>query len=193
MWNRVFNYGKYHLKGLVMKFKVFMTTILFVSLTSPFITGCGSSVKRMSSSSLALENKHPYSVKVEVTGWEKIDKLQTSGLTNERFAQTVAGSIKNTGLFNEVIETGNANYKLKITVLEHVLPAHIGDFDLPLKTQWQLIDSADKVVWTDTVASVYTSKLADELTTFDRLQKANENVVKINIEEGIKRISQLKL
>jgi len=176
-----------------MKFKVFMTAILVVSLTSPFIAGCGSSVKRMSSGSLALENKHPYSVKVEVAGWEKIDKLQTSGLTNERFAQTVAGSIKNTGLFNEVVETGNSNYKLKITVLEHILPAHIGDFDLPLKTQWQLIDSADKVVWTDTVASVYTSKLADELTTFDRLQKANENVVKINIEEGIKRLSQLKL
>ena len=176
-----------------MKFKVCIAVILFISLTSSFLAGCGSSVKRMTSSGLTLENQHPYSVKIEVAGWEKIDKLQTSGIDNARFDQTVADSIKNTRLFNEVVETGNPNYKLKITVLEHILPGHVGDFDLRLKTQWQLADSAGKIISEDIIESVYTSKLADELTTFDRLQKANENVVKINVEQGIKRLSQMKL
>ena len=169
------------------------TSILTISLTLPLFIGCGSSVKRMTPANLTLENKHPYTVKIEVTGWEKINKLQVSGLSDARYAQTVAASIKNTALFNDVVETGNADYKLNITVLEHILPGHIGDFDLQLKTQWQLSDQADKIVWTDTIDSVYTSKLADELTTFDRLQKANENLTKINISDGMKRISQTKL
>ncbi len=92
-----------------------------------------------------------------------------------------------------MIETGGADYNLKVTVVEHILPAHVGDFDLQLKTNWQLIDSAGNVIWTDTIASVYTSKLVDELTTFDRLQKANENLTKINIGEGLKKLSQIKL
>lgn len=168
-------------------------SIIFSILTLPLFTGCGSSVKKMTVSDTALENKHPYSVKVEVIGWEKIGKLQTSGLSNERYAATLSNSIKNTGLFKDVIETGNADYNLKVTVVEHILPAHVGDFDLQLKTNWQLTDPAGKVIWTETIASVYTSKLVDELTTFDRLQKANENLTKINIESGIIHISKLKL
>ncbi|HBG28712.1 MAG: hypothetical protein A2Y10_12225 [Planctomycetes bacterium GWF2_41_51] len=168
------------------------TSIILSTLTLPFFIGCGSSVKKMTVSDTTLENKHPYSVKVEVTGWEKIGKLQTSGLSNERYAQTLTNSIKNTGLFKDVIDNGS-DYKLKVTVLEHILPAHVGDFDLQLKTNWQLTDTTGKVIWTDTIASVYTSKLIDELTTFDRLQKANENLTKINIGDGLKNLSQLKL
>jgi len=148
----------------------------------------------MASKSIALENQHPFSVKVDVIGWEKFDKLQTSGLKNETYAETLTKTIDNTMLFNKVITSGDANYKLKVTVLDHVLPGHVIDYDLKLKTQWDLIDTAaDKIVWTDTIDSAYTSKIADDIVTFDRLQKANENVVKINIEEGIKRLSHLKL
>ena len=168
------------------------TSIILTTLTFPFFIGCGSSVKKMTVSDMALENKHQHTVQIEVTGWEKIGKLQTSGLSNERYAQTLTNSIKTTGLFKDVVETGS-DYKLKVTVVEHILPAHVGDFDLQLKTNWQLTDNTGKVVWTDTIASVYTSKLIDEVTTFDRLQKANENLTKINIGDGLKKLSQLKL
>lgn len=174
-----------------MKCKI-LKAIILVSIGCLLLGGCGSSVTKMTSDSLALENKHPYSVKVETAGWEKIDKLQTSGLTNERYTQTLIKSIQNTGLFKEAIETGNADYNLKVTVIKHILPGHIGDFDLTMTTQWQLSDKTDKVICTETIDSVYTSKLTDELVTFDRLQKANENLVKINIEQGIKKLAQLK-
>ncbi|MEN6383861.1 MAG: hypothetical protein ABFD79_01545 [Phycisphaerales bacterium] len=167
-------------------------SILIISVSISFLTGCGSNVKKMTVSDMSLENKHPYSVQLETTGWEKIDKLQTSGLTNERYSKSLANSINNTGLFKEVL-ADNANYKLKVEVVQHVLPGHIGDFVLKASTKWQLTDSQNKVVWTQTIDSAYTSKLIDEVTTFDRLQKANENLIKLNIEEGIKRLSQYKL
>ncbi|HPS54479.1 MAG TPA: hypothetical protein PLP05_02680 [Sedimentisphaerales bacterium] len=173
------------------KNKCIIITICLLCLS---FTGCGPNSKKMASKSIALENQHPFSVKVDVIGWEKFDKLQTSGLKNETYAETLTKTIDNTMLFNKVITSGDANYKLKVTVLDHVLPGHVIDYDLKLKTQWDLIDTAaDKIVWTDTIDSAYTSKIADDIVTFDRLQKANENVVKINIEEGIKRLSHLKL
>jgi len=169
-----------------------LNTIILVSISCLLAGGCGSSITKMTANSLTLENKHPYSVKIETTGWEKIGKLQTSGLTNERYTQTLIKSIQSTGLFKEAIETGNADYNLKVTVIKHILPGHIGDFDLTMTTQWQLIDTDGKVVCNEIIDSVYTSKLTDELVTFDRLQKANENLVKINIEQGIQKLAQLK-
>ncbi len=57
-----------NLKGS--KMKLWISIILSI-LTLPFLNGCGSSVKKMTVGNITLENKHPCSVKIEVTGWEK--------------------------------------------------------------------------------------------------------------------------
>jgi len=66
-----------------MSLKIDRVVVFSVSLISLFIIGCGASVKQMTPGGVELQNQHPYSVKIEVTGWEKIDKLQTSGITVE--------------------------------------------------------------------------------------------------------------
>ncbi|MFA7486365.1 MAG: hypothetical protein WCZ89_10095, partial [Phycisphaerae bacterium] len=97
-------------------------------------------------------------------------------------------------VFKQVIKGDNADYILDVTLLKYDQPVIGIDFDVKMKTKWELTDTKTfTTVWSDTFETTYRAKLGDAAFAVERLQKANEGSARTNIAEGIKRLSQLQL
>jgi hypothetical protein len=176
---------QYFLRGL---FVLLMCSCLL------FFAGCAARASRMIPSSYDLKNKHPYTVKVEVVGGRETHPLWTSQISDLAFTKALNSAIVQSGVFAAVAKDEKADYFLDVTILHYDQPVIGIDFDVNMVTQWELSKAGQyKRIWMDTVSTTYRAKLGDALWTNERIQKANEGVVRANIKEAIKRLSEIQL
>jgi hypothetical protein len=162
-----------------------------------FFAGCAARANRMIPSSYDLKNKHPCTVKVEVVGGRETHPLWTSQISDSAFTEALSSAIVQSGVFVAVVNDEKADYLLDVTILHYdqpVIGPKIGmGFDVNMVTRWELSKAGEyKRVWMDTVSTTYKTKLGEAILT-ERLQKANEGVVRTNIQEAIRRLSQIQL
>ena len=164
--------------------------VLLVSLAG----GCAARSAMMVPTSFEVAKKIPGSVRVEeAVGGRETSPLWTSQISSTAFAEAMTDSIARAGLFDSVLKQGNADYILNVTILSYDQPWVGLDFDIKMKTKWELTDAKKLIpVWSDTFETTYRAKASDALVAAERLQKANEGAARTNIAEGIKRLSEAK-
>jgi len=159
-----------------------------------FLSGCAARASRMIPSSYDLMSKHPYTVRVETVGGRETHPLWNSQISDSAFTEALSNALVQSGVFAAVVKGEGTDYFLDVTVLYYDQPVIGLDFDINIKTMWELSKAHEfKRIWTDTISTTYRAKLGDALFASERLQKANEGAVRVNIQEGIKRLSRLQL
>lgn len=159
-----------------------------------FFAGCAARASRMVPSSYDLMNKHPYTIGVEMVGGRETHPLWTSQISDSAFTEALSTALVQSGVFTAVVKGEGADYLLDVTILHYDQPVIGIDFDINLETKLELSKVGEyKRIWTDTISTTYRAKLGDALFASERLQKANEGAVRVNIEEAIKRLSRIQL
>ena len=176
--------------------KSVMSMLILASFSMFLLTsGCAAQASRMVPTDYEVVNKHHYTVSIgESVGGKETNPLWTSQISNSAFTEALSNALAKSGIFQAVIKGGDADYLLDVTILDYDQPIIGVDFDVRMKTKWELTDAKTLVpVWSDTFETTYRAKLADALVAAERLQKANEGSVRANIREGIRRLSLLSL
>ena len=171
--------------------KRIILTLLLVGFLLPVI-GCAARAERMVPASFEVAKKIPGTVRVEdAVGGKETNPLWTSQISSSAYTEALINSIAKAGLFDSVMKQGNADYILNVTILGYDQPWIGLDFDIKMKTKWELTDAKKLTpVWSDTFETTFRAKVSDALVAAERLQKANEGAVRTNIAEGVKRLSQ---
>jgi hypothetical protein len=156
-----------------------------VIICAGFLTGCASpaTVQGMRPQALAVENRHPFSVNVQVAGGRATNPIWTSEISDDAFVRAIRESIAESGLFRSVITTGSGDYLLEV-ILVNVDKPLIG-FDLTVNLTAN--------VYQELILQHYTATVGDSLVAIKRLRLAEEGAARENIQEGLNRISRLKL
>lgn len=170
--------------------------IMALTVVSLLLTGCASpaTVQGMHPQSLTFQNKAPFSISVQAAGGEKTNPLWTSEISNKSFAQTIRESIAESGLFRSVITAGDGDYLLEVSIINVDKPVAGFDMTVNMAVSWKLTRVATrKIVFQDVIYKSYTATMGDAFAGIKRLRLAQEGAARENIQEGLARISRVKL
>ena len=174
-----------------MKFKYHICSLKMLLLLSAFsiliMTGCMPKPNPIVSAAMIpeniqLENKHPYSLNIDVFGGHKPNCINFC-ITTEAFLDAVTSSISNTGVFSITSNKEDADYLLDIIIMKNWI-----NKESTLITQWELTNTDSKsIIWSEVISTKQSSSLWGN----KRFKEANELTAKENITEAIKKMSSL--
>ena len=146
----------------------------------------------------ALVNRHTGSVSVTVPQETKNpifgEGHWTSEITAGTFAESLNRALKGSGLFSNVAREQEADYNLNVSFVGCTEPNMALNMTVSLVTKWILTRRATgEDLFRENIATTYTAKLGRAFAGGTRLRLANEGAGRENIQEGIQRLSGLKL
>ena len=171
-------------------------SILLLAFVALFFSGCASpaTTEGMKAQILNLQNKHSFSVSVQTEGGRKTNPLWTSEISSESFAQAIQDSIAESGLFRSVVTGKSGDYLLEVNLINMDKPLVGFDMTVNMAVNWTLTHiPTKKIVSQDLISKSYTATVGDAVVAIRRLRLAEEGAARKNIQEGLNRISQLKL
>jgi hypothetical protein len=137
---------------------------------------------------------HPHTVRITVGGGQETNPLLTSNISNEDFAQALAGAIAQSRLFSEVSNSGGAEYDLSVTILYVDQPVMGFNMTVEMRTYWQLTRSGNSSpLFHTTVISSYTATVGDAFAGLKRLRLANEGAARENIRDGLHQLAEVEI
>lgn len=111
-------------------------------------------------------------------------------LVAKNFSDALAESLRKTGLFKSVGDSGNPAYRLQTTIEDLAQPAQGFNMTVQLDVDWKLIRMSDShVLWHEKVHSSYTASLGAAFAGWTRMRIATEGAARKNIEEGIAKLT----
>lgn len=161
------------------------------------LTGCATPANQQAmtvSAPAKITKQHPYSVSVATTGGEETSAMGSSAISNADLKAAIEASIRDSKLFNEVMQGKEGQYHLTVAVTQVEKPLFGASFTVTLETAWTLTRVSDKqIVWRKAVKGAHTATMSDSLIGVKRLQLAVEGAARANIEQGIVGISDAAL
>lgn len=157
-----------------------------------WVTGCATQAQyaAMAPSNVQLVNHHDNTVATSVAGGEKTNPLWTSEVSSEGYKQALDKTLRESGLFSNVIQGAGSEYRLSVRLSKAKQPMVGLGMTVQLSADWQLTRASDgEVVWQETIDSEYTAKFTEHIIGFERLRKANEGAVRENIRVGLEHMS----
>jgi len=151
-------------------------------------------VAEMTPTEISVAAQHPHSLSTSVIGGEDTSPLSRSRISDESFKGALEAAVLQSKVFSDVISLDGADYRLDVVITNVSHPAAGFNMTVTLTTHWTLTARGQKTpVWQSFVSSKYTAKFFDHLVGVTRLRMANEGAARVNIKEGIQRLSELKL
>jgi len=134
------------------------------------------------------------SVWIDVSGGRPTESGRTPQTSDADFAAALRRSIAQSGLFARTATAPSADYRLL---------AYIGRLDHPLmglavhvemEVDYQLIQAAtDRPLWHKSIRSQHTAPSDQAFGFVDRVRLGNEAVARMNIEQMMHDVAELKL
>lgn len=137
---------------------------------------------------------------VVVTGATEVSKPKPFAkalpvhVTDEGFADALAVSLEQSGLFRRVVRDSAGQYQLHATVQR--LDEDIIGFDMTasIEVSYVLARMAPKgIVWEKKIRTSHTAGMNDSVISITRVRLATEGASRKNIEQALQDISALKL
>jgi hypothetical protein len=169
---------------------------ILMLICAGFLTGCASpaTLQGMRPQSLALQNKHPFSVSVQVTGGRNTNPLWTSEISDDAFIQAIRESISESGAFHSVLTTGSGDYLLEVILVNVDKPLIGLDLTVNMTANWKLTHvPSNKIVYQQLIPQRFTGIFGDSIFAIKRLRLAEEGAARGNIMEGLTQLSHLNL
>lgn len=172
-----------------------LATYSLVAITV-VLGGCASPASRdaMSTDSLSVARKHPYSVSIETRGGGETGAMDSSNISNEDLKAAIEQSITKTGLFRSIVQGKGGDYELTVTVTQLTKPLMGFSMTAGLETAWSLVKVADKsAVLRRAISSSHTAGAGEAFAGVTRLRLAVEGAARKNITQGLEAIAALNL
>ncbi len=160
------------------------------------IVGCASPANKeeMTPKDLVVAQKFSSTVQVRTMGGSETGAMDSSNIADADLKAAIESAIANTQLFSKVIQVGDANYLLAVSVTSLTKPAFGLTFTVNLETAWTLTNMATKKVeFRKAITTTGTATFSDAAVAVGRLQMAVERAAQKNISKGLTEISLLKL
>jgi len=141
-----------------------------------------------------IRTSHPHAVAVTVSGGHRTNPMWTSQVSNEDFRRALESSLTKHHVFSRVVQGGNCEYRLDVTLLRLKQPLAGFDMTVTAEVTWKLTDvRSSRVVWQETTTDAYKATVSDAFVGVTRLKLANEGAIRESIKTGIERISKLAI
>lgn len=160
------------------------------------LVGCASPANKdeMTPKDLVVAHKFNASVQVKTTGGSETGGMEGTNISDADLKAAIEQSISNTELFSKVVQVGDANYILAVSITSLSKPVFGLTFTVNLETTWTLTNVATKKVeLRKVVTSSGTATFGDAAIAVGRIQIAVERAAKQNISQGLTDISNLNL
>ena len=171
-------------------------TLPTLALAAFGLAGCAftADTQAMMPPALELSQRHPGSVVVVATGTPRTLGIGRASISDAALRDAVAGAIRSSGLFAEVLEGERADYRLEVEVRELEKPESGLDMTAALTTHWQLERSATRErVWSEDVSTSFRATPDDGETLEERRRVAIEGAVRRAIEQALGSLSSVEL
>ena len=131
-------------------------------------------------------------VTIRTYGGKSTFPLGTSQISNGAFTEALARAVVQAGLLYPVFDR-SSDYRLDVTFAVDQ-PFWGFNMSVTIVAKWR-VSRADRgdVVWDDIVSTTYTADYPKATFGIKRLRLANEGAARLNIEEGIRRLSAVDL
>lgn len=129
--------------------------------------------------------KHPYTVRVRVTGGQESEAVGRPHIPDSAFARAIMDSITKSQAFSKVVEDQNtgANYLLTVTLFS--MDKRVFGRTVGLEAGWTLQrGDTGAIVWQESILTEYHDS---------NVQAATEGAARNNIAEALEKMSSLKL
>lgn len=159
-------------------------------------SGCATPTKSTSMASAKTDfgAKYNESVSVTVAGGSETKSSGKSQISNEALAESIKASIESSALFAKVLGADAADYRLHAEIVRVEQPTMGFNMTVTLEIQWALLRKADtNPVWQKAELTTFTATVGDAFAGVARLRMATEGAAKLNIEQALAEIGQLKL
>lgn len=139
-------------------------------------------------------HKSPSSVVVAVPRAHTTPAMYLPQITSEDYTQALRQSIEHSGLFAKAKKDGQATFELHAFVNQVDQPMLGSSMTVSMEVTYILARMQPKqVIWQKVVASTYTTPFLMSLDGGRRALLATEGAARMNIEQAIQEISQLRL
>lgn len=166
--------------------------IVLLALTAGCASGVRPSAMVPQDFSVAVQSSR--SVHASVSGADETDPMWGSQLSSSAFHEALVAAIQRSGVFATVVSGPEADYQLRVRLVDLDQPFAGFNMTVGLTCKWTLVNEATgDSVMEATITSEHTAKVGDSLVGVKRLRIAREGAARENIREGIERVSRLTL
>lgn len=159
------------------------------------LSGCAtaSNPTPLAATEFVPQQKHSSTISVSATGGSETSSVGASQISNAAIVESVSQTIRQSGLFAQVVAAAETNYRLEVHLVRLQQPMFGGTFTVQLEMNWRLLDPAGNPVWQKAVISSGTATMGDAFVGVTRLRLANENALRANIRDALTQIGALQL
>lgn len=178
-----------------MKYRKVLQLVLAGALLVNLV-GCASPANKdeMTPSDLVLGQKFNATVQVKTAGGSETGAMEGTNISDADLKAAIEQAISNTELFNKVIQVGDANYLLAVSITSLSKPVFGLTFTVNLETTWSLTNlTTKKVELRKVVSSTGTATFGDAAIAVGRIQMAVERAAKQNISQWLTDVASLNL
>ena len=136
--------------------------------------------------------KHAQSVTVAVGGVSS-HEVAKRHLSDDTVAEALVAAIDKNKSFSRVVKGAGANYQLNVNLLTADYPAMGLNFTVKTEMTWSLKRADGTAVWQESIRSEGLATTSDAFAGAERVRLAAERAVRENINQGLIKISKLKL
>ena len=169
-----------------------LAVLAFVAVGS----GCAAPADSMAMvpARMLVDRSHPYSVNIEVAGGRKTTEMTPSQISNEAFKEAITESLMKSRLFADITDKGAAAYHLNVIIFSIEQPTFGFSMTTKLEVGWTLTQvETGKMIWRESIRSVYTASAGAAFSGAARLQLATEGAARENIKEAIEKLARVDL
>lgn len=173
-----------------------MQTFVLGAIAVVVLSGCASSANReaMTAQDMQVAKRHERTVVVKTTGGSETGAMDSSNIADADFKAAIEDSIKNSKVFQSVVQGKESDYDLSVSIVQLEKPVFGLTFTVNMEAAWVLVKQSDRsVVMKKSVKSTHSASFSDAAAGVTRLRLAVEGAAKKNIEQGLQAISTLSL
>ena len=173
-----------------------LVKLIAIGAALTHLVGCASPANKdeMTPKDIVVAQKFNSSVQVKTAGGAETGAMDGTNISDADLQAAIEQAISNTELFSKVVQVGNANYVLAVSITSLSKPMFGLTFTVNLETTWSLTNVATKKVeMRKVVSSSGTATFSDAAIAVGRLQIAVERAAKENISQGLTDVSNLNL
>ena len=159
------------------------------------LAGCASApatTEGMAANSYDVVQQHRGTVAVQTSGGEEASLTHPAQISDAALAQAIEEAILASGVFDEVAPA--ADYRLSVQLFSLEQPTIGFSMSVHMEAGWTLTRLADdEIVWRESISSSFAGGAFDAFSAVERIRLATEGAARRNIQEGIRKLSELDL
>jgi hypothetical protein len=163
--------------------RLLVTAVLCALLVTFY--GCSTPARseKMVPAEVGIAKKHPYSVRIIVTGGQDNPPVGRPQITNSAFREALVDSIIRSGVFSRIVEDPNASNDYLLVVTLFSMDKLVFRNDVKMEAGWTLRRPDGRIIWQEAIVTESTGNVivGTELAARDNIAQALGKISKLSL------------